>query len=115
MNAVPFSRAGTSLAEPRVTSVAILTVAVGALCGVVLAKRRGEPRDVFTAGLAGGFLGLFSAAIWYSILQSVERFLGSWSTSIAAVCLFSGALGAVFALVSTVFIAHQKRDRQVSP
>jgi hypothetical protein len=115
LNAAPLLGSGSRLAEPRITSVALFTVAAGAFCGLVLAKRRGEPRDLLTAALAGGLLGLLSAAPWFSMLQTAERILGPWSTSIAAVCLLWGALGAVLALGSTVFIAHQTRERQVSP
>jgi hypothetical protein len=115
LNVVPFLSSGKSLAEPRIASVAFLTVAAGVLCGLVLAKRRGESRELVTAGLAGGMLGLLSSAPWFSILQTAERILGSWSTSIAAVCLLWGAVGAVLALASTVFIAYQAQDRQVSP
>ena len=115
LNAAPFLRSGNSLAEPRIASVALFTVAAGVLCGLVLAKRRGENRDLITAGLAGGLLGLLSSAPWFSALKTAERILGPWSTSIAAVCLLWGALGAVLAVVSTVFIAHQTQDRQVSP
>jgi FHA domain len=116
MNAAPLLGSGNRLAEPRITSVAIVTVAAGVMCGLVLAKRRGESRDLLTAGLAGGLLGLLSSAPWFSMLQTAERILGTWSTSIAAVCLLWAALGAVLALVSTVFIApHQTQDRQVSP
>jgi hypothetical protein len=115
LNAVPFFDSGKSLAEPRIASVAFLAIAAGVLCGVILAKRRGESRDLVTAGLAGGLLGLLSSALWFSMLQTAERTLGTWATSVAAVCLLWGALGAVFALVSTVFIAYQTPDRQVGP
>ena len=115
MNAAPFFGSGSRLAEPRITSVAILTIAAGVLCGLILAKRRGEPRDWITAGLAGGLLGLLASAPWFSMLQAAERILGPWSTSIAAVCLLWGAFGAALALASTVFIAHQPRERQVIP
>jgi FHA domain-containing protein len=115
MNKVPLLGSGSRLAEPRIISVAILTVAAGFLCGLVLAKRLGEPRDLLTAGLAGGLLGLLASAPWFSMLQTIERIMGPWSTSIVAVCLLWGALGALLALGSTVFIAHQTQERQVSP
>jgi FHA domain len=115
MNAAPLLGSGSRLAEPRIRSVAILTMTAGVLCGLILAKRRGETRDLLTAGLAGGLLGLLASAPWYSMLQTLERILGPWSTSIAAVCLLWGAVGAVLALGSTVFIAHRTQERQVSP
>jgi hypothetical protein len=115
MNAAPLLGSGNRLADPRITSVAAVTVAAGVLGGLLLAKRRGERRDLLTAGLAGGLLGLLSSAPWFSMLQTAERILGAWSTSLAAVCLFWGALGAVLALGSTVFIPHQTQDRQGGP
>ncbi len=105
-------RAAGSLAEPRIASVAVITVGLGVLSGLILAKRRGEARDFLTAGCAGGFLGLLSSAPLFSLLESVERVLGSWSTSVAAVCLLWGAAGAIVALLSQLFIPHQRHDRQ---
>jgi hypothetical protein len=114
-NALPFAGAGTPLAEPRITSVALVTTAFGMLCGLILAKRRGESRDLLTAGTAGGLVGLLSSALLFSMLQSAERALGRWSTSIMAVCLLWGAIGAVIALISAVFVRHTKENHQVSP
>jgi hypothetical protein len=115
MNAAPFLGSGGRLAEPRITSVALFTVAAGVLGGLLLAKRRGESRDLLAGGLAGGLLGLLASAPWFSMLQTAERMLGPWSTSVAAVCLLWGALGAMLALGSTVFVSPQTRERQVSP
>jgi FHA domain len=114
-SAVPLGRAAGSFAEPRIASVALLAVGVGVLSGVILAKRRGEPRDGFTAGFAGGLLGLLASAPVFSLLESVEHILGSWSTSVAAVCLLWGATGTVAALLSTFLIPHRQADRQESP
>jgi FHA domain len=115
MNAMPFGGAGSTLAEPRITSVALITAVVGVFSGLILARRRGEPRDLLTAGLAGGVLGLLSSALWFAVMQGAERALGSWSTSIAAVCLLWGAAGAMLALLSTIFVPYRPLDRQVSP
>ena len=42
---------------------------VSACCaGLILAKRRGEPRDLLTGGVAGGLLGLLSSAPLFSML-----------------------------------------------
>ena len=41
-NVLPLGGAGKSLAEPRISSIAIITVAIGVVAGLLLAKRRGE-------------------------------------------------------------------------
>ena len=87
-SALPIGGAGSSVAEPWIAAVALLTVGLGVLCGLILAKRRGERRDLVTAGVAGGLLGLLSSAPLFSLLQCAERVLGPWSTSVAAVSLF---------------------------
>ncbi len=115
VNAVPLIGSGSGPAQSRIASVAVVAVAAGVMCGLSLARRRGESRDLFTAGLAGGLLGLLGSAIWFSIMQTAERVLGSWSTSTAAVCLFWGAAGALFAVVSTMVFPYRRVDREGSP
>jgi hypothetical protein len=115
MSAVPLGGAASSLAEPRIASVALIMVVLGVVSGLILAKRRGETNDLLTAGSAGGLLGLLSSALWFSMLQSAERVLGSWSTSIAAVCLLWGAAGALLAVLSVIFIPHVQPYREESP
>jgi hypothetical protein len=114
-DAVPLGGAAGSLGEPRITSVALIMVVLGVVSGLMLAKRRGERNDLLTAGSAGGLMGLLSSALWFSMLQSAERVLGSWSTSIVAVCVLWGAAGALLALVSLIFIPHVRHDREESP
>jgi hypothetical protein len=108
-------RGAGSLAEPRIASVALMTVGLGVLSGLILAKRRGEARDLLTGGVAGGMLGLLSSAPLFSLLESAERVLGSWSASIVAVCLLWGAAGVVVALVSRLLIPHHRHERQECP
>ena len=74
-NALPFGGAGKTLAEPRLSSIALVTVAAGVLLGLKLASRRGERRDSLTAGIAGGLLGLLCSALGFSVLQSIEGLL----------------------------------------
>ena len=107
-NALPFGGAGKTLAEPRLSSIALVTVAAGVLLGLKLASRRGERRDSFTAGIAGGLLGLLCSALGFSVLQSIERLLGTWSTSVVAVCLVWGIAGALLAVLSTIVIPHRR-------
>jgi hypothetical protein len=115
LNALPFGGAGKSLAEARISSVALISVAVGVLAGLMLARSRGDRRDFLSAGLAGGVLGLLASAPWFSILQSAERVLGSWSSSLSALLLLWGFVGASLALISTIVIPHRPPDRQVVP
>ena len=70
---------------------------------------------LLTAGLAGGLLGLLSAAPWFSVLQSAERLLGSWSTSIAAVCLLWALLARCSPLLRRSSSLTARTDRQVEP
>jgi hypothetical protein len=114
MNALPMGVAGASRFDPRLSSFAIVLVAVGVLAGLTLALRGGEWRDLPAAGFAGGALGLLTAAVWFAAVQSFERVLGSWSTSIWALVFLWGAIGALLALVSTVLIPHRLDDREVA-
>ena len=57
--ALPIGGAGQQGRGAADRSVALIDRGGSACCaGLVLAKRRGEPRDLLTAGLAGGLLGL---------------------------------------------------------
>jgi hypothetical protein len=95
----PAAGASTA-AQARLSSVAVVLVGAGALVAGMLTLRLGEPRDVPAAALTGGSLGLLAAAVCFAIIQSVERVLGSWSSSIWAVSLLWGAIGALLALAS---------------
>jgi hypothetical protein len=114
LSALPIGGGPSSIAEPRIVAVALLTVGLGVLWGLMLAKRRGEARDLMTGGVAGGLLGLLSSGPLFALLQCAELVLGSWSTSVAAVCLFWGAAGTVVALLSMFFVPHRRDDRQES-
>ena len=114
LSALPIGGAASSVAEPRIAAVALMTVGLGVLWGLSLAKRRGEARDLVTGGVAGGLLGLLSSAPLFSLLQCAERVLGSWSNSVAAVCLFWGAAGAVVALLSKFVVPHREAFGQES-
>jgi hypothetical protein len=94
--------------------VAIVLVALGVFAGLWLASQRGEPRDYPAAGFAGGALGLLASALWFALLQSVERVLGSWATSIWAVGLLWGALGTLLALVSLFVAPHRSNELEVT-
>jgi hypothetical protein len=96
---------GASASQPpqlRLAPVAFLLVGVGALAGIVLALRRGERGELTTAGFAGGAIGLLAGAVCHALIQSLERSLGPWSSSIWAVGALWGVLGAVVALLSNL-------------
>ena len=65
---------------PRLSSLAVVLVAAGAIAGLELARRRGDWRDLPAAVFAGGSLGLLAAAVWFAVLVTGERVLGPWST-----------------------------------
>ena len=108
---------GNRLAEPRITFGRTLHgCGRRARAGWCSAKRRGEPRDLLTAGLAGGLLGLLSSAP--SVLDATD--CGARPRVVVDVdrgrlSLVGGAWVRLLALGSTVFLAHPTQDRQVSP
>ena len=100
LNKLPIAGTSASMTEPRFVSVGILLAAVGMIAGLVMASRRGDSRDLPAAAFAGGLLGLLASAVWFAVLQSIEPALGSWSGSIGAIGLASGALGVLVAMIS---------------
>ncbi|MFI5456362.1 MAG: FHA domain-containing protein [Isosphaerales bacterium] len=115
MNALPIGGAGGPRWEPRLSSFAIVLAAGGVLAGLRLALVRGERQDMPAAGFAGGAIGLLTAALWFAVVQSVERVLGTRSSSIWALGLFWGAIGALFGLVSTILVPHRDDGPEVAP
>jgi hypothetical protein len=112
--ALPFGAAPAHFAEPRLAAVSVVLVALGAFAGVALASRRGDRSDFPAAGFTGGALGLLASALWFALLQSVERVLGPWSTAIGAVIVIWGLLGAALALVSLVVVPHRSDGPEVA-
>jgi hypothetical protein len=55
-----------------------------------------------------------AAAVGYAVIRSVEMVLGPWSSSIGAVALLWGAIGAALAIGSTLLIPHH-RDEPEAP
>ena len=88
--------------SPRLGGVALLLAVVGALIGGTLAVRRGGARDVPTGAFAGGFAGVIAASSLVATCRSVEPMLGSWSTSVIAVCLLWALIGSGLAALSTL-------------
>jgi hypothetical protein len=78
-----------------------------------LALARGERRDLPAAGFAGGAIGLLAAALFFAVVQSLERVLGTRSSSPWAVGLLWVALGALLALISMLLVPHRKDDTEV--
>jgi FHA domain len=114
LNGLPIGNAPANLVEPRLSSVAIMLVAAGMIAGLGLASRRGEWRDFPAAAFAGGSLGLLAAAFWFAVLQSAERVLGSWSSSIWSVGIVSGMLGALLGLISLFVFPYRPDELEVA-
>ncbi len=112
---VLYGARGARPLEARLSSVALALVGSGAVAAGLLARRRGERRDVSAAAFAGGSLGLLAAAICFAIIQSVEHVLGIWSTSVWAVGFLWGTIGALVALASNYLIPHRPATREVAP
>jgi hypothetical protein len=107
MNAVPFGARPAHFSEPKLSAVGLIFVALGVLAGLAMARRRGERDDYPAAAFAGGSIGLLSSAFLFALLQTVERLLGPWSSSIAAIAILWGLLGALFAFGSLLVIPHR--------
>jgi hypothetical protein len=115
-NVLPFGTATTHALEPRLSKVAIVLAGAGALVGCVLALRRGDDqRDLAAPGVAGAAFGILVAGVWFAIIQSVERALGSWSTSIWAVGLCWGLFGAALAAISMFLVPHRSDGPEAAP
>ncbi len=115
MNVIPIGRGTAGLLEPRLVSVSVVLSAAGVLLGLALVRGRGEVRDLPAAAFAGAALGLLTAAFWFAAVQSLEKILGSWSHSIGALVVFWGAVGALCALASMIFIPHRDDAREALP
>ncbi len=75
-NVLPIGAAAGHAVEPRLSRIAIVLAAAGALAGCGLAIKRGDRRDLAAAGFAGAAFGLLGSGVWFALIQSVERLLG---------------------------------------
>jgi hypothetical protein len=114
VNVLPFGGAAGGLIEPRLSAFAIVLVAAGVVAGLRLAIQLGEKRDLVPTALAGGALGLLGSALWYAMLQSFERLLGLWSTSIWVVAFLWGSFGALLGLVSLFVVPYRSNQQEVA-
>ena len=114
VNVLPVGGAPAGLIEPRLSALAIVLVAVGVVAGLRLASKQGETRDLVPAALAGGALGLLGSAFWYAALQSFERLLGPWSTSLWVVTVLWGSIGALLGLVSIFVVPFRSHQPEVA-
>jgi hypothetical protein len=101
--------------DTRLSSVALALVAAFALTASFPALRRGEQRDVAAAALTGGSLGLLAAAVCFAVIQTIERILGSYSTSFWAIALLWGTIGALVALGSNYLIPYRPAAGEAAP
>jgi uncharacterized membrane protein len=115
-NVLPFGPARPHALEPRLSPLAIVLALAGALVGCVLALRRPDERnDLAAAGFAGAAFGLLGAGLWFAAIQSVERALGSWSTSLWAVALCWGLIGTAVAALTTFLIPYRSDKPGIAP
>ncbi len=113
---VPAGGRGVPLVEPRLPALAILGAAIGATLGLLAGWRRreGGPLDVAGMGLASGLLGVLAAAVLHAVVKTVERPLGDWSSSLWAVVLLWGLVGAAVAGASLLVVPHRDPSKGAS-
>jgi hypothetical protein len=115
-NVLPFGAVRANAIEPRLSNVAIVLAAAGAFAGCVLALRRGDDRrDLAALGFAGAAFGLLGAGVLFAVIESVERALGSWSTSIWAVALCWGLVGGIVAALTMFLVPHRSNAPEAAP
>jgi hypothetical protein len=99
--------------ELRLDAIALLLGSAGLLAGALWAARRGNGQegsrglDMASAGFAGGLIGLFTSAVGFALIRSVESVLGSWSNSTPAATALWGVLGLALAILSWLFLPPQ--------
>ena len=86
--------------SPALARVGLAFAIGSAILGATLARLRGGIGEMPTGGFAGACLGLIVASALVAACRSVEPMLGSWSSSVVAVCLLWAALGAGLAAAS---------------
>jgi FHA domain len=113
-NALPIGTRGDNALAPRLSSLAVVFVAVGAILAYRFATRRGDRTDLPAAGFAGGILGLLAAACSFAVVRSGESVLGSWASSFWAVLVLWAALGASTALLSILIVPFRATEPEAA-
>ncbi len=113
-NALPIGTRGDNPLAPRLSSLAFVFVAVGAILAYRFATKRGDRTDLPAAGFAGGILGLFAAACSFAVVRSGESVLGSWASSFWAVLVLWAALGASAALISILMVPFRATEPEAA-
>jgi hypothetical protein len=90
--------------SPRLGGVALMLAVLGAILGGWLATRRGGRREAPMGAFAGGFAGLIVASALVATCRGVEPILGSWSSSVIAVCVLWAMIGSALAGLSTLIV-----------
>jgi hypothetical protein len=109
----PWPAGAARTGELRLDAVAFLLGSAGLFAGALWAARSGTGQegsrgfDIATAGFAGGLIGLFTSAVGFALIQSVESVLGSWSNSTPAATALWGVLGLALAILSWLFLPPQ--------
>jgi hypothetical protein len=106
----PWPAGAARTGELRLDAVALLFGSAGLVAGALWAARRGKGQDesrgldMASAGFAGGLIGLFTSAVGFALIQSVESVLGSWSNSTPAATALWGVLGLALAMLSWLLL-----------
>ncbi len=106
---------GSRRDEPRLSAIALVFASLGAGTGLVLALRRRENRDLLPTVVAGGFFGLFTAAVGFALQQTVDSLLGGWASVLPVNLLFWTLLGVSLALVSWPILPFSAASSAMSP
>jgi hypothetical protein len=106
-----FGAPGVSISGPRLPALAALCAAIGVIAGVSKAWRWG---DRGATGVAAGLVGIMVAAVIYALVNTVERPLGDWSSSLLAVGLLWAALGAGVAGLTCLIVPARAPSRETS-
>ncbi len=114
---IPLGAHGASMTEPRLPALASLCAALGAILGMLKGRPTGERGLIDTAatGVSSGLLGILVASFSYAVVNTVERPLGAWSSSLWALALVWAILGAAIAGLSWLFVPYRGPSGRTSP
>ena len=101
--------ASSPSSRPSLGASALMLGLAGCALGAMLAKRRGEPRDVPAGAFAGGFAGVLVAALSVAACRSIEPWFG-WTAGgpwLGSTILWA-VLAGFGAAVSAVLVPYRK-------
>ncbi len=89
---------------PKLAGVAVMLAGLAGVAGGWLAGRRGGSRAIAGGALAGAFAGIIASAVLVATCRAVEPILGTWATSVVAVCGLWALIGAGLAGLSILVV-----------